>query len=94
MTFEEMKQRLTSIQNDSAETKMLNSILICFAEIKNLEKGLVDTQNKINEIINALNSTKENAETVNTEIKEDNSQSNPIEQSTGSADSSNESEKQ
>lgn len=67
MTFEEMKQRLTSIQNDSAETKMLNSILICFAEIKNLEKGLVDTQNKINEIINALNSTKESAETVNPE---------------------------
>ena len=94
MTFEEMKQRLTNIQNDSAETKMLNSILICFAEIKNLEASLVDTQNKINEIVNILNSTKENAETVNTEIKEDNSQSDPIEQSTGSADSPKESEKE
>ena len=34
MTIEEMRDHLTQIQNESFQTKVLNSILTCYAEIK------------------------------------------------------------
>ena len=70
MTLDEMKDLLTQIQNESSQTKILNAILTCYAEIKGLERGLVKTQQAINQIIKVLNNSKakENiAETVNPE---------------------------
>lgn len=69
MTIEEMKAHLTQIQNESFQTKILNAILTCYAEIKTLENDLVETQKVINQIIEIINSstTQESAETVNPE---------------------------
>ena len=69
MTIDDMVKHLTNIQNQTFETKILNSILTCFAEIKNIEERLVETQNKVNELIAFLNNTtkQENAETINFE---------------------------
>ena len=69
MTIEEMTKHLTQIQNETAQTKILNAILACYAEIKNHEKAIIELQQKINEIIKVLNKyeAKENAETVNPE---------------------------
>lgn len=70
MTIDEMKDQLTQIQNESSQTKILNAILTCYAEIKGLEKGLIETQQAVNQIIKVLNNSeaKEDiAETVNSE---------------------------
>ena len=70
MTIDEMKDQLTQIQNESSQTKILNAILTCYAEIKGLERGLIETQQAVNQIIKVLNNSeaKENiAETVNPE---------------------------
>lgn len=65
MTKEEMQKYLTKIQEQSSQTKMLNAILACFNENKNLEKMIIEIQQKVNEIIEVIN--KKNAETVNEE---------------------------
>lgn len=69
MTIDDMVKHLTNIQNQTFETKILNSILTCFAEIKNIEERLVETQNKVNELIAFLNNAtkQENAETINSQ---------------------------
>ena len=69
MTIEEMKNHLTQIQNESAQTKILNTILTSYAEIKNLEIKVMELQEKVNEIITFLNkvTVKEDAETINPE---------------------------
>ena len=87
MTQEQMQQYLADILNSSAENKTLNAIFECFTQIKRLEQDLIVTQNKINEIINFLNGVKpnESAEALNNDIKEDNSQEDPIEEDTGAA---------
>lgn len=92
MTFEEMRDRLTNIQNQSAQTKMLNSILICFAEIKSQQEVIIKIQNKLNELIQAFNSKENDAETVNTDIEEDKPQEDIIDDFTDSAKSPIESE--
>ncbi len=40
MTIEEMRDKLTNIQNESSQTKILNAILTCYSEIKILEQKL------------------------------------------------------
>ena len=69
MTIDDMVKHLTNIQNQTFETKILNSILTCFAEIKNIEERLVETQNKVNELIAFLNNAtkQEDAETINSQ---------------------------
>lgn len=70
MTIEEMKKYLSQIQNNSFENKILNVILTCYAEIKRLERGLIETQQAVNQILKVLNNSeaKENiAETTNSE---------------------------
>ena len=62
MTIEEMRDHLTQIQNESFQTKVLNSILTCYAEIKAQENALVEMQKKINEIIIILSAEMTNAQ--------------------------------
>lgn len=62
MTIEEMRDHLTQIQNESFQTKVLNSILTCYAEIKAQENALVEMQKKINEIISILNAKMTNVQ--------------------------------
>ena len=62
MTIEEMRDHLTQIQNESFQTKVLNSILTCYAEIKAQENALVEMQKKINEIIIILSAETNNAQ--------------------------------
>ena len=65
MTREEMQKYLIKIQEQNPQTKMLNAILTCFDQIKNLEKLVIELQQKINEIIEFIN--KKDAEPVNKE---------------------------
>lgn len=69
MTIEEMRDKLTNIQNESSQTKILNAILTCYSEIKILEQKLFQTQKIVNQIITLINnSTKsEDAKTVNSQ---------------------------
>lgn len=69
MTMDDMVKYLTNIQNQTFETKILNSILTCFAEIKNIEERLVETQNIVKELIAFLNNAtkQEDAETINSQ---------------------------
>lgn len=65
MIREEMQKYLIKIQEQNPQTKMLNAILACFDQIKNLEKKVIELQQKVNEIIEFINM--ENAESVNEE---------------------------
>lgn len=69
MTIEEMRDKLTNIQNESAQTKILNAILTCYSEIKILEQKLFQTQKTVNQIITLINNSteKEDAKTVNSQ---------------------------
>lgn len=67
MTREEMQNYLIKIQEQNPQTKMLNAILTCFDQIKNLEKLVIELQQKVNEIIQNWNKEIENAEPVNEE---------------------------
>ena len=62
MTIEEMRDHLTQIQNESFQTKVLNSILTCYAEIKTQENALIEMQKKINKIIGILSAETANAQ--------------------------------
>lgn len=72
MSLDQMKEFLTSIQNECAQTRILNAILVCYQDQKKLEEAIIAIQNKINEIINVINMR--DAEALNPEIKEDNPQ--------------------
>ena len=89
MTTQEMQKYLSNLQNDRFQTKILNVILTIYAEQKQLEGLVIELQQKVNEIISNWNVEIEgkNAEAVNPEIKEDNSQEDLIVEDTGSADS-------
>lgn len=75
MTFEEMQKHLTGIQAELPETKILTAILMQQNDIDAIKKALVETQQKVNEIINAI----ESAATVNSDISEDTSEEDPVE---------------
>lgn len=50
MSFEEMQNFLNGIQAQKAQTKMMNAILTCFQEVKELEKMIIELQEKVNQI--------------------------------------------
>lgn len=68
MNFEDIKNYLIKIQQESFQTKILNAILSCFEQIEALKSFNNQTRDKINEIIDVIN---KNAETVNNDIQED-----------------------
>ena len=88
MTVQQMQKYLSQLQNDRYETKVLNAILTCFVEIKQLESVVIDLQKKTNEIIKNWNSEIEgvqDAEALNNDMQEDAPQEGIIEEDTGSA---------
>lgn len=89
MTTQEMQKYLSNLQNDRFQTKILNVILTIYAEQKQLESLVIELQQKVNEIISNWNVEieGENAEALNSEIKEDSSQEDQVVEDTGSADS-------
>lgn len=68
-----MKFFLTKTQEDMFETKVLNAVLSCFEEVKKLEGSLVETQQRLSEVIDHIN-----AAALNTDISEDVSESDII----------------
>lgn len=62
MSFEEMQEFLNSIQAQKPQTKMMNAILTCFQQTKQLEKMVIELQEKINEIIGNWNTEIEGIE--------------------------------
>lgn len=68
MNLENMRSFLIKTQEESFQTRVLNSILTCFEEIENIKVELKETREKVNEVIENWN---ENAETINNDIKED-----------------------
>ena len=87
MTLDEMTKVLTKISSESFQTKVLNVILTQYNEIKNLEKNIIELQQKENELITNWNEKfgNQNAEALNSEIQEDSSQEEPIVEDTGAA---------
>lgn len=88
MTFNDMQEYLNQIQKDRFQTRIMNAVLTCYQEIKTLEQAIIQTQQKVNEIIRSLNNQTENAEALNPEITEDTEQADIIVEDTGSASSS------
>lgn len=68
MNLESMRSFLIKTQEESFQTRVLNSILTCFEEIENIKVELKETREKVNEVIENWN---ESAETVNDDIQED-----------------------
>lgn len=56
MSIDEMKEYLIGIQKELPQTKILNALLAQQEQIEVLRTALIETQGKVNEIINALNS--------------------------------------
>lgn len=88
MTFNDMQEYLNQIQKDRFQTRIMNAVLTCYQEIKTLEQAIIQTQQKVNEIIRSLNNQTENAEALNPEITEDAEQADIIVEDTDSASSS------
>lgn len=65
MTTIEMKEILSKISNETFQTKILNVLLSQYGQIKQLEKIVVELQQKVNEIIEVIN--KKDAAPVNEE---------------------------
>lgn len=88
MTIDEMTKVLTKISSQCFETKVLNVILTQYNEIKNLEKRVEGLEVKVNEIIENWNTEieGENAEALNSDIQEDNSQEDLFYEDTDSSD--------
>lgn len=59
MDLQQMTEYLNNIQQERFETKALNAILACFEEISRLKEALVETQEKMNEIIEEINGKEE-----------------------------------
>lgn len=75
MDFEKMKEYLSSIQQNSFETKVLSAILTCYEQVCAMRESLIETQQKMNEIIAEIN---EDAETTNSDIQEDTPEEAPV----------------
>lgn len=76
MNLQQMRDFLNSVQQERFETKVLNAILACFEQISMVKEALVETQEKMNEIIEEING---GAETLNPEIEGDTEEEAPIE---------------
>lgn len=79
MDLQQMRDFLNAVQQERFETKVLNAILACFEQISMVKNALVETQEKMNEIIEEINGANENAEALNPEIEEDSQEEAPIE---------------
>ena len=55
MTIEEMQGYLTDIQKELPTTKILNAIMAQQQDIDTIRTALVEVQEKVNEIISAIN---------------------------------------
>ncbi len=51
MNFEDMQAFLNKVQQEKFETKIMNALLACYKEVKDLEKLVIELQEKVNEII-------------------------------------------
>ena len=55
MTIEEMQTYLTDVQKELPTTKILNAIMAQQQDIDAIRTALVEVQEKVNEIISAIN---------------------------------------
>ena len=55
MTFEEMQSYLNGIQAEKPETKIMNALLSCYQEVKNLQRLVIELQEKVNQVIGNWN---------------------------------------
>lgn len=55
MTFEDMQKFLNKVQQEKTETKIMNALLACYQQVKNLEAVVIELQKKVNEIISNWN---------------------------------------
>lgn len=67
MTFEDMQKFLNKVQQEKAETKIMNALLTCYQQVKNLEAVVIELQKKVNEIISNWNTKIEGAAPVKQE---------------------------
>lgn len=56
MTIDEMQTYLTQIQKELPTTKILNAIMTQQQDIDMLKSAVIEVQQKVNEIISAINS--------------------------------------
>lgn len=56
MTIDEMQTYLTQIQKELPTTKILNAIMTQQQDIDILKSAVIEVQQKVNEIISAINS--------------------------------------
>ena len=68
MNLDDFEKMLVDIQNNTSEAKILNSIMILAKELAAVEKALVTTQDKINQMIVEINATKERLMPAETEV--------------------------
>lgn len=62
MTIDEMQAYLTQIQKELPTTKILNAIMTQQQDIDALRTAVIEVQQKVNEIISAINSAAAPAE--------------------------------
>ena len=75
MTFEDMQKFLNKVQQEKTETKIMNALLACYQQVKNLEAVVIELQKKVNEIISNWNveiegaaPVKQEEDTINNDI--------------------------
>lgn len=62
MTIDEMQTYLTQVQKELPMTKILNAIMAQQQDIDMLKSAVIEVQQKVNEIISAINSAATPAE--------------------------------
>lgn len=70
MTIDEMQTYLTQVQKELPTTKILNAIMTQQQDIDMLKSAVIEVQQKVNEIISAINSAAAPAEEEDTSEEE------------------------
>lgn len=70
MTIDEMQTYLTQVQKELPTTKILNAIMTQQQDIDMLKSAVIEVQQKVNEIISAINSAAAPAEEEDTSKEE------------------------
>lgn len=70
MTIDEMQTYLTQVQKELPMTKILNAIMTQQQDIDMLKSAVIEVQQKVNEIISAINSAAAPAEEEDTSEEE------------------------
>ena len=70
MTIDEMQNYLTQVQKELPTTKILNAIMTKQQDIDALRTAVIEVQQKVNEIISAINSAAATAEEEDTSKEE------------------------